>query len=319
MSFEHDKDSVEKMPFGDWGLQIKGSCVWQEQNRAQKLFALISDIMRSCVIETIPFCRAVRLVVVTSEFPEEVTRWSQQIGEPGGVSSERTVAKTLFWGAEYAVILLREDIAFGWVEGVDEVVSLAEGLLVHELAHVHDYYKHGDCQIPRRSDWLGICKSIARSTWGEFFAESVATQFVEGGSGEWWASDVISLLQIFLQELAQKISDYRSNRDAISLWEFSTKGMMDLFNQLGRAIGFMSRARFNNNEQFDQFFESIEKISSAWARVISLLVEELFKLEDLDRLEPEDFKRLEELGQRGFYTVGLYSRYSENGLKIDVQ
>jgi hypothetical protein len=75
-----------------------------------------------------------------------------------------------------------------------------------------------------------ICKSAARSAWGEFFAESVACQFVEGGSSEGHDSEATSLLQGFLQELSQKIADYRSDRNAISLWEFSTKGMMDLFN-----------------------------------------------------------------------------------------
>jgi hypothetical protein len=191
--------------------------------------------------------------------------------------------------------------------------------LVHELAHVHDYYKHGENQIPMRSDWLGICKSTARSAWGEFFAESVACQFVEGGSSEGNDSEATSLLQSFLQELSQKIADYRSDRNAISLWEFSTKGMMDLFNQLGRALGSMSRSRFNNTDKFEQLFESIEKISPPWTDVAHIFVEELFKLEDRDRLEPEDFERLKDSVQQGFYASGLYPRYCEKGLKIDVR
>jgi hypothetical protein len=52
----------------------------------------------------------------------------------------------------------------------------------------------------------------------------------------------------------------------------------------------MSRSRLNNTDKFDQLFESIEKISPPWTDVAHIFVEELFKLEDRDRLDPEDFE-----------------------------
>ena len=64
-----------------------------------------------------------------------------------------------------------------------EAKTFAIRILIHELAHVHDNltYLHifGSEPILQQGDWINHRQFIARSLWGEFFAESSAYLFVK--------------------------------------------------------------------------------------------------------------------------------------------
>lgn len=259
---------------------------------------------------------------MASDFATEVARWRRQLGEPGGISSNskaETWGKTLpLWGSgepesTYAVIILPREIAYCLIAGENSLKSLARGILVHELAHVHDNYRYrrdfGPQPEPTIDDSIDIRHLIAKGTWGEFFAQSIAYPYYPEDHREELVSLGLTRLQDSLQEIKQAKSDFQSHGNTATLWEVAIGKIGDAFFQLSRSIGLLTAAQRDGNEQFDQFFKGVNEISSTWGQIVRQLVRELNTLASQEKWDSESFNGLEDVIEQGFRATGLHPEY----------
>jgi hypothetical protein len=149
--------------------------------------------------------RSLRYILLTSELPDRVKEWQRQLGRSeAGVSqqTEGTVGgKTLSWGASSdsarTIIILNDALAAAAVMDMPATVST----VAHEFGHVSDYFQRRllygfpESEPPvMNNDWPGIRREAADSIWGEYAAESAASEFMtEQELMEFRENDVLHL------------------------------------------------------------------------------------------------------------------------------
>jgi hypothetical protein len=322
----YNRETVETIPFGNLTLSIIGSALWAEEDRARRLNDTITDIINLVDEEgRIPASHVLRLLVVASDFPTEVAKWQQQLGQAEGISSENTAGKTLSWGSgepesTYSVITLSEGVALGLIEGDTKLKSIAIQTLIHELAHVHTDYLFLRLFGPpslEQSDWAGIRQFIALSTLAEFFSESIALLYVEDYEFfEEFVSLGTTILQDAQQQIEQGILTFQKDRDIVQLWKLAVYELSKAFNQLGRSIGYLAAARHAGNDCFNQFFEDVNRLSPLWESVVGQLVDELDTLANQENWDLDSFNGLYDIIEQGFLAAGIQPRPLDQGLEV---
>lgn len=312
----HNKASVEATPLGTYNVAIYGSSVWAEENRAQRLNDVILTLVQSTRELGIGGASILRLIVITADYPGEVARWSQELDEEWRVPSEGAVGQTLTWGngepdSSYSIIILAEAEAICLVEGDAELQSVATGLLIHELAHVHDDFHYlftfGSMPPLRPGDWISIRHFIAQSTWGEFFAETAAYPYLRDYGLQDQLDHALTLLSDSRREIEQEISAFQLHQDVHRVWAVAVDKLSAVFNQFGRVLSllYFTRVESESDERFDRFLVSTRDVSVAWEHLLHELLDELLILEERERWGDDSFDRLGEIVDQGFRIVDL--------------
>jgi len=243
-----DRTEVERRPTGSYWVAISGPDFWADEANKQTLLDSLSGLVADTLAD-LPGIRFLRHIAVHPDVPETIHYWQRELGLPEIVTSAEQGAvfgKSLLWGSgdedsTYALLVLSESIAHALVDRSGELAGCAASTVVHELAHVHDYWRVraeiGDVRWPMNNDWGGIKRFLASNAWSEYFAERTAAPFSQTPhvSLEWWFSK--ELLGDAVERLQAEIAQFRWHGDANRLWNHATDQLSNLLNSLGRGLG----------------------------------------------------------------------------------
>jgi hypothetical protein len=251
------KESVEAIPFGEMSLSVFGDSSWGEDARCQKLFSAITELLKYVDGLGKYGYKPLRLVRVTADFADEVASWQRQLAHSEILSLD-CVGKMFAWGdgamqSTYAVIIVPEKLAADLIEGNDRPKAIAKGILVHEIIHIHDECEmlrnFGPRAMPMSNNWPGIRQDIAEGIWTEFSADHVAYNWLKDYLFEEQVQLAAEILETALEEINQKIVEYREHGDIGTLWQSAGSKLSQTFNQIGRAAGLLTAAQKDDNDQ----------------------------------------------------------------------
>jgi hypothetical protein len=316
-----DKASVEMLSLGQCNLNIT-NCYseWGEEDRANQLLKNIINTVTLATKMGLAGCTILRLVIATGDVPGEVAKWAKQLGESWRVSSEGAIGQTLTWGdgvpeTTYAIIILSQDIALGLIDEDTELKTFALNTLIHELAHVHDYLlyllKIGLEPSLIQGNWMSHRLFMARSLWGEYFADSIAYSyvkkhsFIKDYSYRDYITHGITLLKAAKEQINQEIFDYQSHRNIGQVWGVAENQLSGVFNQLGRSLALLISERddIGNDININRFLEEVKSVSTGWEQVVHDLLD-ILAASGL-RLEQNMLNQIAEQIDNGFRSVGL--------------
>jgi hypothetical protein len=312
---DYDKASVEKMLVGECNLQIaNGYSLWQEENRANQLSECIINVINNANDAGIGCCGILRLVVVPDNFSNEVMKWSTQLGESWRESSNGAVGQTLVWGdgkaeSTFAVIILSQEIALGLVSDNRESEDFAFGVLIHELAHVHDNFIcltiYGPGPSLQQGNWASHRQFFAKSLWGEFFAETRTYPYIKDSELSEITSYSITLLNNAIEEINKEITAFQTHKEVGKVWAVAENKLSAVFNHFGRSLALLISDELGkgNKSLEEKFFAEINLVSKDWAQIINTLFDILNASEMLP--SPDILEQICEVVDDGFRCVGL--------------
>lgn len=323
---EPDKAAVDASLPGSMTISADASARVQSSAFGDALLRLLQRFQNDDAIVLTPL----RLVVLTAELGNVVSRWQRALGLPeAGVSQQpegAAVAKTMSWGsnAESArsLIILADYIAAGVVANN----SVAITTVIHELGHVHDDFLRGvvfgfrESQTPPASaDWPRIRAYVAEIIWSEYAAESLAASHMPHEDLlAFLLNDPLHLTGID-ERLRQAVSSYKCGQLSLaSLWNRSITELSDIFSNLGRAIARLAFA--DNYEEALARLVHLKTEAARWEPVIGRLVQELEALGSTGYAAwgPAPFSGIEEVIAEGFQAVGLFPTYDGSNLNVRV-
>ena len=314
-SMTFDKISVENMLLGECNLQItNGYTLWHEEDRTTQLSKYIIKVVNNANGSEIGGCAILRLIVVTGNLSNEVMKWSAELGETWRGSSDGAVGQTLIWGdgkpeSTYAVIILTQDIALGLISENKESEAFALGILIHELAHVHDDFIclniFGHAPTPQQGNWASHRQFLAKSLWGEYFAETHTYPYVKDSELSENTSYSITALKYAIDEINKEMTSFQLHRTAGKVWAVAENQLSIVFNHLGRTLAILlSDERVRNNKALtEKFIAELNLISSDWAQ-ISYNLMDIFKTSEM-LPSPDILEEIGEIVDKGFRAIGL--------------
>ena len=323
---EPDKAAIDASQPGSMTITADATARVQSSVFGEALSRLLQRIQKEDKLVLSPL----RLVLLTAQLGNVVTRWQRALGLPeAGVSQQPegiAVAKTMSWGrdAESArsLIILADYMA----NGVIANNSIAISTVIHEFGHVHDDFSRGvvlgfpESQTPPASnDWPRICAYLAEIIWSEYAAESVAaTHMTHEDLFALLLNDPLHLAAID-QGLRQAVWSYKCRqRTLVSLWNASVTEFSDIFANLGRAIARLPFA--------DNYEESLARLANPnneaarWKPVVERLLGELQTLGSTgySKWRSDPFSGIQEVVAEGFRAVGLFPTYDGKTLNVRV-
>ncbi len=310
-----NKISVENMLLGECNLQItNGYPLWHEENRATQLSKYIINVVNNANGFEIGGCAILRLVVVTGNLSNEVKSWSAELGETWRGSSDGAVGQTLIWGdgkpeSTYAVIILSQDIALCLLSEDKEAETFALGILIHELAHVHDdficlnIFSHAPS--PQQGNWASHRQFLAKSLWGEFFAETHTYPYIKDSELSENILHSVAALKYAINEINKEMTSYQLHKTAEKVWAVAENQLSIVFNHLGRTLALLlSDERVKNNKSLtEKFIAEINLISRDWAKILYNLMDILKKTEMIP--SPDILEEIGKFVDNGFRAIGL--------------
>lgn len=311
----YNKQFIETMPLGKCDLSISnGYTLWSEEGRANRLSESIINTIHSAIEQGIGGCAILRLAIATGDFSNEVLRWSKQLGETWRVSSEGAVGQTFTWGdgqveSTFAIIILSQDIGLGIIAEDEDAKTFAQGILIHELAHVHDNicYLHnfGLEPILQQGNWISHRLFIARSLWGEFFAESVAYPYTKGSDFSENIRLCITLLKDATNQVNEETIAFLTHQNAGKVWGVAEHKLSAVFNHFGRTLALLLADRQVNgsDKEIDRFLVAVNSVSPKWEQIVYCLLNVLSI--SGQQLELNTLDCIGEQIDNGFRLVGL--------------
>ncbi|MDM4018149.1 hypothetical protein [Roseiconus lacunae] len=254
---------------------------------------------------------SLRHVLVSKDFAGDVRRWQRALNRPQAIS-ENAIGKAFSWCSEGAghstsIVLMQSDFFQGVVHGI----SIARGILCHELAHVHEYAQRlpeTNYEAPDARDLDAVLEFIAQSVASEYLAERVASrQYSTEDLADFVANadTIVALLNSFDQEKHA----YRSHGDTLHIWQHSILAVSRAADMTGRTIGEYYRER----RLFDEFIRRLK--NPKWAGIAeqlsAALTRDTSKREVAGRVSGGTIREM-------FHAVGVYPRLQEGGLYIDI-
>jgi hypothetical protein len=293
---------------------------------ADALGRLIQRVTTEHVVDFSPL----RLVLVTGELGEEVTRWQRALGMPvSGVSNPPggTVAgKHMSWGNDResarSIVILPDHIA----GAVALDIQFAIATIVHELGHVNDEFARGlvlgfpESQLPPNlSDWLGLCACVAENTWSEYAAESLGANYMASEDmHHFMLNDRVHLEGVYTR-IQQSIGSFKlKQRDFTSLWSAGVTDVFDIFANLGRAAARIPFA--GDDEALAQFVDPTGEAAN-WNPVVERLAHELEALggKNYADWDSDPFSGLRTVVAAGFEAAGFLPTYDGRNLRVNLR
>jgi hypothetical protein len=266
---------------------------------------------------------SLRCVLLTAELPDAVRHWQRVLGLPESSVSQQpegnAVAKTFSWGRDLesarSLIIVADYIAAAAAANN----SVAIATIVHEFGHVHDELASGiilgfpnSYSPPVLNDWPAICAYLAKITWSEYRAESIAAGYLTSQDLRAFLLNDPCHLAGIDERLRQSVRSYKlGQRSLASLWNESVTEISDILANLGRAI---ARLAFAPN--YDEALARIVRPSAGairWQPVIEHLARELKILGDTayDQWPTAPFHGIQEAVQEAFGAVDLFPSHPD--------
>lgn len=319
-SIQYTKATIQTIPLGKIACTIYGPSEWEEADRAQRWFELLNEI-RYQVLETIPYSGITRLFVATSDIFQEISRWQQELDLVEAITNDEeaeTVGKSFVWGdgksdSTYGIVIINERLAAQIVDD-GNLSKLAKSLVIHELAHIHDYYVRlghfGPESPPTANNWVSIKQSIAMCLWGEFFAEKIAS--IHQSEKEFKVSLELTakIIQLSLKKLSHAKNQYLNDRNINVVWQIAGSELSQILNQIGRMLGIACAWKTETrNDLFANF------VSDAWVQLIVKLYDELKTINTMDDLS-QKLPALRKCVKEGMKLLGLRVKQVQNAVLL---
>lgn len=308
-----DKQLVENISLGTFAISIQGSQVWAESDKVQLLQdVLIRNWVQAVNSDLIPHCSVLRLIVVASDFTNEVAKWSALLEENWRVSSDGAVGQTFVWGdgkhiTTYAVVILSEEIALGFINDV----SFSSEVLLHEFAHIHNDFLYlnyfGALPKIKPGDWRTVREFIAYSVWGEYFAESIVYRNYDSEQPEENIQHAIVLLKNALVRIKDEITLFQRTKEVTPVWATAINTLSSAFNHFGRVLGYFSSTKQRSKPAPNEYdlYKNISEISNEWEQIIKQLSYELTRLSSENAWQSDKFEPLGQIIDNVFRNVGF--------------
>jgi len=310
-----DKALIENIPFGAINLSIhNGYSIWGENENGNRLLEIVLKLIQNSNDMGIVLCSILRQVIVTCDISILVKELGNQLNEPWRVSSDGVIGQALFWGdgtieSTFGVIIISQDIAVDLISENSGVKDLALGLLIHELAHIHDYFyyliNYGPNPTPTQDDWASHRLFFARSLWGEYFAESVAYPYLKTISFQHNIDLSVRLIENGVKQIKNEIFAFGSHKIVAKVWAKAEFELSSVFNQLGRSLALLVSDKMitGNEDIINHFLFEIYSISSDWEQIIRNLLIVLETSEQ--KLDQRIIDSIGEQVDNAFRIVGL--------------
>lgn len=325
-----NKETVEEIPFGGMTISLT-NCVspqWREQQVLDKLSGVIQQI-KADINDKAPFCELTRLIIITADFGEEVTKWQHLLNLPVLTSTDsnaEAVAKTLVWGdglpkTTYPIIIISEAIAIGLMDDNNSSLQLlSKGILAHEFGHTHDNFLRlnvsGDQSNPLNT-WRGIKQEIAENLWSEFFAESVAKIYKQDANTDTNIALAITLAKSGHEAIIARTEHCRTRKDAKELFRVASSELSKTCNQFGRVAGLISGHA--DNSKVDKIKDELASISEGWKTIFHNIYVEVQNINSVDKLSEASFTNLQMVIETLFNLNGIYPEETEQGFTISIR
>jgi len=192
-------------------------------------------------------------IVICRDFQNTVFSFQRRVGIPEEMTNEAgciACAKTIWYrqsGKDMRVKIFIDAYYFlslGQSEAPG-ILPLGVYLLAHELGHVHDdtcmIEQFGDNQTPSLGDPDSILRFVSRCTWGEYFAESIASRTQIGASRDFvrmgfeLTFENLKLMQRgTLSSVKAGYRQYHIDRNASELWSTIVTNSSNHLQAIGR-------------------------------------------------------------------------------------
>ena len=325
-------EDVENIPLGAMAISLVrcGSELWLEQDNINRLKDEVFKV-RDEVIQTsnIFACKLTRLIIFTSNYDNQVAKWQNMLGRyPTSSTDENSIAtgKTIVWGngdikTTFPIIIINEAIGVGLIQENNlSLKRLCKAILAHEFGHVHDDFMQlnifGDQPAPKGGDWEGIKLFIAKSLWGEFFAEVVASQYLDRDNINIQSTLTITLSKSCHENIKEAIKIYKADDNIINLWNIVCNEISKTSNQLGRVAGLISRQE--DRIQLDELKNGLGDLPNSWIKLFEEIYDELNRIERIEIKDEKVFDILEKMIEDLFNINGIYPLQTEQDLHIKV-
>lgn len=328
MDINSEIERIESIPPGSWELSIYGSSsIWGDKNNVKRLKDMLSRIFNE-ISEKFVFVNILRKVVITPTIKEEADNYERLLGRPVANYQNKEEGSyggiTLIWGdgkelqSTYGIVLWLEGAARMSLDNEEWVSTFA-----HELGHLCEdvILKNilGDKKLYyRTNDWNGIKQHFARSIFGEFFAEAIATPYHSKENIKSCIELGVTTLNNVTMRLQKNVEEFRDHQEIDHLWRIALEEMSWLYNQFGRSLGVIWKLRDENSDLWDYLFASIKNSNPIWIPLLKDLMEELTRIMEKDWDETL-LNEIIEIVEEGFYNVGLITQLDDEGkLRIKV-
>lgn len=258
---------------------VNASPFWNNPENFKKINDIIVKLHKEVtnIFNTLIVLRA---VIITSDVIKEYERLLTDSKRNTTMSKPRTgtivIAGKIFkWGKcesienYYAAVILDEHICVGAFENDNE----CKALIVHELAHVAEWYitknvKGNKLNDTYNNEWERIKYLKATDMFSEYFAQIMAYPYYPNNDVLQEHVDfIISILKSANQFVNNEITKYRIHADMNKLWTSAGKELSRVFDQVGRSLGLLECIE-NNNERYNEFLVQINSINPSWVSVI---------------------------------------------------
>lgn len=317
------KEKVEQIPLGQLTIHVSQADAWISEFPDLLEDAVTLSLEKAAEITGMNYS-SLRAIIVTLDFADEVAEWQEKLyGYREGVTEtpvSETGGKTLSWvsfDSFYTVVILSSLVG----ASLANKEPLAYGILIHELVHVtldhNDFIAFGEEKSPYLDDWPSLKSHLSRYIFNEFVAEALSYPY----SYEPLESSIKlsqNLLTFTVDQIQNKISVYRVNKDLEYLWRECTRALSILFQQFGRTLGCLSAANVAGANRFDEFIDLINTFSLSWGGFINNLLAAIRLYCESETFPIKEFTQICMVVDNGFNLVGLYPKITKMGLYVDV-
>jgi len=301
-------------------ITFEASDGMSEESVAQLAGILTTAINDAVTIDSLSL-KGLTHVVISSDFSSDVRRLLIELGCPGIVTNSSTaqaVGKTITWQRDaetVSILVFPKEVVVGY-----PTLSLARGIVHHELAHVHDDRLRselfGASEHPDAMDLDAVVKTLAEILWSEYFAERIARRHYSEDDLQSFA-DNHEIITNCIDESSRAVADYRDHGDVLWLWQHSVSMTNVILGVIGRTIGELHSAI--DTEGYWQTFQeglgrttSIVRVANDSAEILGVLYSKR------ESWESNAIQGLNTMIFDSFHILGVFPQVTANELYVDV-
>lgn len=226
-------------------------------------------------------------------------------------------------GEPWTILVIDARIALGLLDEDEESRSMVTGLIIHELAHVHDQRKKS---IALPNIWLkphldllhAVLFEGADSAWSEYFACRM-TATVDPHQLTAQLETLENALERVQQTLRAEIIDYRTSADLERVWSIGQQQVTWLIQVAGYALGTLDGLKVNLADEAPELAEKLER--GYFLRPWHDLQTALRQMWDVYPEWPEGldtYKPAMDAVEQSFHSLGFRPSLKNEGLYIDI-
>jgi hypothetical protein len=264
---------------------------------------------------------SLRHIVVSTEFVTDTQRLLQQLGLPDIVTSTKAaqaVGKTISWlhqSQPVSILIFPHELVSQYSS-----ISLARGIIHHELAHVHDdKFRHdvlGPTPHPDARDLDAVIAYVSGVLWSEYFAERTAKRHYSHDDLMMFA-DNHEIITDCLRHIREEVLRYRQHEDILYLWQQSISTANIILGVIGRTLG-ECHPHPDHQIPYDAFLTGVPHDASLLdvIRDTDAVLDRLYTTREV--WTRDALHALHDVAYDTLQLFGVYPRTTAEGLYVDV-